>query len=129
MPALPGTPLNTYVDSTLQHSSTPLLHPFWDLGFGFSPFHRLVMAFYGILRFMYCAACGANNPAEAHFCAKCGAGLAGRCLACGAELPLGARFCPRCGKAIHSPQSAVQVPGSPAGIDAAAQQKEITELP
>src|SRR5438034_23339 len=62
------------------------------------------MAFYGILPFMYCAACGA-------------------------ELPLGARFCPRCGKAIHSPQSTVQVPGSPAGIDAAAQQKEITELP
>src|SRR2546427_5642192 len=98
MPALAGTPLNTYVGSALQHSSTPLLHPFWDLGFGFSPFHRLVMAFYGILPFMYCAACGA-------------------------ELPLGARFCPRCGRAIHSPQSTVEGQASAADIDAAAQQK------
>src|SRR5437588_540791 len=40
-----------------------------------------------------CAACSAENPAQAHFCMACGAPLERRCPACGANATAGARIC------------------------------------
>ncbi len=48
-----------------------------------------------------CSTCGAANPPQAKFCARCGArlGTAGpqTCLACGSVVVAGARFCEACG--------------------------------
>jgi class 3 adenylate cyclase/tetratricopeptide (TPR) repeat protein len=55
---------------------------------------------------MRCAACGFDNPADAHFCGSCGQALAGGCPACGAENPPGFRFCGRCGTALAAEATA-----------------------
>src|SRR2546423_2771558 len=49
-----------------------------------------------------CASCGAESPADARFCASCGAPFASSCPSCGTELPPAARFCPSCGAAIEA---------------------------
>ncbi len=67
---------------------------------------------------MFCAVCGAENPAEARLCASCGAGLAARCSRCGASVPPGARFCPGCGQAMPA-----------AGAEALSEPKEAPPLP
>src|SRR5438270_747023 len=48
-----------------------------------------------------CAACSAENPAQAHFCMACGAPLERRCPACGATATAGARFCIECGENLE----------------------------
>jgi class 3 adenylate cyclase/tetratricopeptide (TPR) repeat protein len=50
---------------------------------------------------MHCQQCGAENSANARFCANCGVELAERCPACGAGLPSKARFCPACGGEVR----------------------------
>src|SRR5437588_7565523 len=49
-----------------------------------------------------CASCGAESPADARFCASCGAPFAPSCPSCGTELPPAARFCPSCGATIEA---------------------------
>src|ERR1700751_4257510 len=49
-----------------------------------------------------CAACSAENPAQAHFCMECGAPLERRCRACGATAPARARICLECGESLES---------------------------
>src|SRR5438105_1687350 len=49
-----------------------------------------------------CASCGAESPADARFCASCGAPFASSCPSCGTELPPAARFCPSCGATIEA---------------------------
>ncbi|MGH7353740.1 MAG: double zinc ribbon domain-containing protein, partial [Candidatus Rokuibacteriota bacterium] len=49
---------------------------------------------------MICPRCRQESPANARFCAACGASLALTCGGCGAELPGGARFCAQCGRAV-----------------------------
>jgi class 3 adenylate cyclase len=51
-----------------------------------------------------CEACGAENPAGARFCVRCGAALA-TCERCGAELPSDVNFCPECGHRVAEPLS------------------------
>lgn len=48
---------------------------------------------------VFCTMCGAQNPAGAKFCFKCGKALATTlsCPKCGSQLPTGAAFCPNCG--------------------------------
>jgi len=48
-----------------------------------------------------CAACSAENPAQAQFCMECGAPLERRCPACGATAPARARFCIECGERLE----------------------------
>jgi len=50
-----------------------------------------------------CAACQAQNPADAKFCMGCGQALAPavqHCTECGTELPAGAHFCSGCGTRV-----------------------------
>jgi ribosomal protein L40E len=49
---------------------------------------------------MQCPKCQQENPGQARFCLKCGAGLTLACAGCGTELPIGAAFCFACGRAI-----------------------------
>src|SRR6266487_463797 len=49
---------------------------------------------------MTCPRCQQENPAEAHFCMKCGAGLTLACAKCNTELPRGAGFCFACGQPV-----------------------------
>jgi class 3 adenylate cyclase/tetratricopeptide (TPR) repeat protein len=49
---------------------------------------------------MTCLRCQQENPAEAHFCMKCGAGLTLTCAKCNTELPTGAAFCFACGQPV-----------------------------
>src|SRR5712692_2951275 len=49
---------------------------------------------------MTCPRCQQENPAEAHFCMKCGAGLTLACAKCNTELPTGAGFCFACGQPV-----------------------------
>src|SRR6266700_883542 len=49
---------------------------------------------------MTCPRCQQENPAEAHFCMKCGAGLTLACAKCNTELPTGAAFCFGCGQPV-----------------------------
>ena len=49
---------------------------------------------------MTCPRCHQENPAEAHFCMKCGAGLTLACAKCNTELPTGAAFCFACGQPV-----------------------------
>lgn len=46
---------------------------------------------------MRCAACNADNPAAAKFCAACGESLGVRCPRCGHGNRPGSRFCVECG--------------------------------
>lgn len=48
-----------------------------------------------------CTSCGADLPADAHFCASCGAPAAPpTCSSCGQDVATGSRFCPHCGAAL-----------------------------
>src|SRR5262245_10818477 len=49
---------------------------------------------------MQCFRCHQENPEQARFCMKCGAGLTLVCPGCGTDLPSGAAFCIACGRAI-----------------------------
>jgi len=49
---------------------------------------------------MTCPRCRQENPAEAHFCMKCGTGLTLVCAKCNTELPTGAAFCFACGQPV-----------------------------
>ena len=46
---------------------------------------------------MACPRCQQENPTEAHFCMRCGAGLTLTCAKCNTALPTGAAFCFACG--------------------------------
>ena len=48
-----------------------------------------------------CAKCGFMNPADAKFCAKCGAPITKKCPECGAENDDGAHYCNSCGKPLN----------------------------
>ena len=50
----------------------------------------------------FCASCGSELTAGAHFCAACGEPAVAACVGCGTELPSGAAFCPACGSAQDS---------------------------
>jgi predicted ATPase/class 3 adenylate cyclase len=60
---------------------------------------------------MTCAACGAENRADARFCAACGAGLARVCPN-GHPVSATARFCDECGAALASLPQAGPTPGA-----------------
>jgi ribosomal protein L40E len=49
-----------------------------------------------------CAACGAENDADAGFCDRCGQPLSRRCAACGANNDVDAGFCDSCGAALNA---------------------------
>ena len=49
---------------------------------------------------MTCPRCQQENPAEANFCMKCGAGLTLVCAKCNTGLPRGAGFCFACGQPV-----------------------------
>jgi class 3 adenylate cyclase/tetratricopeptide (TPR) repeat protein len=49
---------------------------------------------------MRCPRCQRENPAEAHFCMRCGTGLTLTCAKCNTELPTGAAFCFACGQPV-----------------------------
>ena len=49
---------------------------------------------------MTCPRCHQENPAEAHFCLQCGAGLTLMCSKCNTEMPTGAGFCFACGQPV-----------------------------
>src|SRR5262249_9424678 len=49
---------------------------------------------------MACPRCHQENPAEAHFCMKCGASLTLACAKCNAKLPKEAAFCFACGQPV-----------------------------
>jgi class 3 adenylate cyclase/tetratricopeptide (TPR) repeat protein len=49
---------------------------------------------------MTCPRCQQENPAQAHFCMKCGTGLTLACGECNTELPPGAAFCFACGQPV-----------------------------
>jgi class 3 adenylate cyclase/tetratricopeptide (TPR) repeat protein len=67
-----------------------------------------------------CAACSAENPADARFCMGCGAALERRCGACGEPVTQGARFCGACGEALDEASATSRPTGKPsaaAGAD------------
>lgn len=72
---------------------------------------------------MGCSTCGAQNRADARFCAGCGGSLAQVCASCDRELPPDARFCDGCGAPIAS----VEASPRPAGHDDAVR-KVVTVL-
>jgi hypothetical protein len=49
---------------------------------------------------MECAACHFVNPAQARFCAGCGAQMEARCPSCGGRAASAAKFCNECGAAM-----------------------------
>ena len=49
---------------------------------------------------MTCPRCQQENPAQAHFCMKCGTGLTPTCARCNTEMPTGAAFCFACGQSV-----------------------------
>jgi hypothetical protein len=49
---------------------------------------------------MQCPQCQQDNPSQARFCMRCGAGLTPSCSHCGTELPVGAAFCFACGRPV-----------------------------
>jgi len=52
---------------------------------------------------MKCPRCQQENPLQARFCMKCGAGLTLACAKCSTELPAGAAFCFACGQPVGTP--------------------------
>jgi class 3 adenylate cyclase/tetratricopeptide (TPR) repeat protein len=48
-----------------------------------------------------CAACGAENPADALFCGRCGSRVGRKCSACSAVVAPDAVFCTSCGSALE----------------------------
>ena len=55
---------------------------------------------------MTCPGCQQENPAQARFCMKCGAGLTRTCARCHTELPTSAAFCIACGQPAAAAPSA-----------------------
>ncbi|MFQ5896985.1 MAG: adenylate/guanylate cyclase domain-containing protein [Candidatus Methylomirabilia bacterium] len=55
---------------------------------------------------MKCPRCQEENPPQASFCMKCGAGLMLACAKCGTELPTGAAFCFACGQPVAAAPAA-----------------------
>jgi class 3 adenylate cyclase/tetratricopeptide (TPR) repeat protein len=55
---------------------------------------------------MRCATCDAENPADARFCATCGASFAVPCPRCGHGNRAGSRFCTECGSPLPKPVAA-----------------------
>ena len=53
-----------------------------------------------------CVACGAENPADALFCGRCGASLGRECPSCHAVVAPEAAFCTTCGAALESSPAA-----------------------
>jgi ribosomal protein L40E len=49
---------------------------------------------------MACPRCQQENPTEAHFCMRCGAGLTLTCAKCNTTPPTGAAFCFACGQPV-----------------------------
>jgi len=49
---------------------------------------------------MICAKCHSDNPADAVFCAECGARMEQACSACGTTNPPNSKFCRKCGKRL-----------------------------
>ena len=49
---------------------------------------------------MRCPRCQQENPPQARFCMKCGAGLTLSCPKCNTDLPAGAAFCFACGQPV-----------------------------
>jgi class 3 adenylate cyclase len=49
---------------------------------------------------MQCPQCQQDNPSQARFCMRCGAGFTPSCSHCGTELPAGAAFCFACGRPV-----------------------------
>jgi predicted ATPase/class 3 adenylate cyclase len=47
-----------------------------------------------------CPQCQQDNPSQARFCIRCGAGFTPSCSHCGTELPVGAAFCFGCGRPV-----------------------------
>jgi class 3 adenylate cyclase/tetratricopeptide (TPR) repeat protein len=71
-----------------------------------------------------CAACSAENPADARFCMDCGAPLERRCDSCGALASGQARFCISCGGPLDAPVApgdppATSAPSTPKGDSSA----------
>src|SRR5262245_28421129 len=60
-----------------------------------------------------CPSCRQQNPADASFCAGCGARLAQACASCGVALPPASRFCFRCGSAVAGDAEAPALRASP----------------
>ncbi|MDX1375100.1 MAG: adenylate/guanylate cyclase domain-containing protein [Burkholderiales bacterium] len=50
---------------------------------------------------MRCVACEHDNPADAKFCAQCGAALSRACPTCGVSVASGQRFCANCGARLE----------------------------
>jgi class 3 adenylate cyclase len=48
-----------------------------------------------------CVSCGAQQPADARFCNRCGTPLYRQCPACGSDQPSAAAFCSACGTALQ----------------------------
>jgi class 3 adenylate cyclase/tetratricopeptide (TPR) repeat protein len=59
---------------------------------------------------MRCAACDADNPADAKFCESCGSSLAIRCPRCSHANRAGSRFCTECGAQLAVPPSSYTPP-------------------
>jgi class 3 adenylate cyclase/predicted ATPase len=59
---------------------------------------------------LICAACGAENRADRHFCRQCGSTLANACGVCGAANEAGDRFCGSCGTTLLEPDVAGAAP-------------------
>jgi len=59
---------------------------------------------------MQCPRCQQENPPQARFCMKCGAGLTRTCASCNTELPIGAAFCFGCGQPVVPTPAAERVP-------------------
>ncbi len=55
---------------------------------------------------MECPRCHQDNPPQAKFCLKCGAGVTLTCSKCSTELPVGAGFCFACGQPVGGPSAA-----------------------
>jgi class 3 adenylate cyclase/tetratricopeptide (TPR) repeat protein len=80
---------------------------------------------------MTCAACGAENPAEARFCLNCGEELERRCPSCGETVEPGARFCSSCGASLaaaEEPAAPSPAPQPPARRSPTEERKVITCL-
>ena len=73
---------------------------------------------------MKCGACDYVNPADARFCAGCGARMAPRCPACAQEVLADAAFCHHCGAGLRA-----QARGAAAAVAAPAPAEPPAETP
>jgi class 3 adenylate cyclase len=56
---------------------------------------------------MQCVKCDYDNPTDALFCMKCGAGIKNRCASCQTLNPLDANFCKKCGARLQPAAAAI----------------------